>query len=96
MKIVKQLLGRTCRFGGEEHSGWLPANAATPNPTTAEDVLLDLVVVDTGEGGFLLKWSSQDNKHFGDTWHDTIDDARQYAKTNFGIEPSEWRSPPES
>jgi hypothetical protein len=61
-----------------------------------EDALLDLVVVDTGEGGFLLKWSSHDNTHFGDTWHETIDDVQHYAKEKFGIEPSEWRFPVET
>ena len=37
MAAIKRLLAVPVRFGGEEHSGWLPANAVTPQPTPVED-----------------------------------------------------------
>ena len=37
MAVIKRLSAVSRRFGGEEHTGWLPANAATPPPTPIED-----------------------------------------------------------
>ena len=44
MAVIKRLIGVPIRFGGEEHSGWLPANAAMPPPTPVEDVLVDFEI----------------------------------------------------
>ena len=60
MAVIKRLLAVPVRFGGEEHSGWLPANAATPQPTPVEDTLVDLcgafldgIVICPSENGHL-------------------------------------------
>jgi hypothetical protein len=44
MAVIKRLMGVPVRFGGEVHSGWLPANAATPPPTPVEDALVDFEI----------------------------------------------------
>jgi len=89
MAVVKRINGLPFRFGGEEHSGWLPPGAAKPLPTPIEDVLLDLEI-DAILGGFLLFWKSQDGERFGDTWHRTLTEAEAAASSYFGIRQDQW------
>lgn len=89
MTLVKRVTGLPFRFGGEEHSGWLPSGAAKPLPTPTEDVLLD-VEIDAIPGGFLLYWKSQDGERFGDTWHRSIAEAEAEASRYFGIRQDQW------
>ena len=91
MAVIKRLLGVPVRFGGEEHSGWLPANAATPRPTPVEEALVDFEVHEV-EGGYILEWYSRNTSHHGDSWHETLDDVLEQARTEFGVRPEEWRS----
>ena len=79
------------RFGGEEHSGWLPANAVTPQPTPVEDALVDFEVNEL-EGGYILEWYSRNTSHYGDSWYETLEDALEQARTEFGVKPEEWHS----
>jgi hypothetical protein len=44
MVVIKRLMGVAIRFGGEEHAGWLPANAATPPPTPVEGAIVDVEI----------------------------------------------------
>jgi hypothetical protein len=53
MALIKRLRGVPTRYGGEEHSGWVPANAATPLPTPLEEALLDLEISEV-RGGYIL------------------------------------------
>jgi hypothetical protein len=91
MVAIKRLLAVPIRFGGEEHSGWLPANAATPRPTPVEDALVDFEI-DELEVGYILAWYSRNTGHHGDSWHETLDDALEQAGTEFGVRPEEWHS----
>ena len=91
MAVIKRLLAVPVRFGGKEHSGWLPANAVTPQPTPVEDALVDFEVNEL-EGGYILAWYSRNTSHRGDSWHETLDDALQQASTEFGVMPEEWYS----
>ncbi len=77
------------RFGGVEHTGWLPAGAAKPVPTPVEDLRID-IEIQSDAPGFLLCWQSQDGTKGGDTWHQTLADAEATARENFGIESSHW------
>lgn len=88
---VKRISGLSCRFGGDEHSGWLPPNAAVPPPTPVEDVLLDLEIAEES-GGYLLCWSSRDGRHVGDLWFERIEDAEQQAARDFGAEVGRWQN----
>ena len=88
--VVKRLSGLPCRFGGEEHSGWLPPHAAKPLPTPVEDVVLDLEIMEEA-GGFLLAWSSRDGRHHGDLWFETAEAAQQEAERGFGARRGQWQ-----
>jgi hypothetical protein len=91
MAVIKRLLAVPVRFGGEEHSGWLPANAAMPPPTPVEDALVDFEVEEV-KGGYILQWFSHNTAHQGDSWHETLEDALEQASTEFGVRPDEFRS----
>ena len=91
MAVIKHLLAVPVRFGGEEHAGWLPANAATPPPTPVEDAVVDLKVHEV-DGGYILAWYSRNTSHHGDSWHETLHDALEQASTEFGARPEEWCS----
>jgi hypothetical protein len=91
MAVIKRLLAVPVRFGGEEHSGWLPANAVTPQPTPVEDALVDFEVNEL-EGAYILEWFSRNTSHHGDSWHETLEDALEQASTEFGVRPEEWHS----
>ncbi|NJN70113.1 MAG: hypothetical protein HC801_07455 [Nitrospira sp.] len=76
-------------MGDEEHSGWLPERAATPERAPNADVLLNLTISSDGNG-YILEWTDRDRTHHGDTWHETLDDAMNQAKYYFGIEAAMW------
>ncbi|MGN6545933.1 MAG: hypothetical protein ACTHK7_12845 [Aureliella sp.] len=92
MTIVKFINERPLQIGGDQHTGWLPAGAATPLPTPVRDISLNIQIEFDGYGYFLC-FSSTDGSVYGDTWHETLADAEQAANEDFGIHESEWRSP---
>ena len=87
--VVKRIVGLPVRFGGEEHTGWLPKGAAKPLPTPFRDVLLD-IEIQKDQSGFLLCYSSRDGSISGDTWHESLVQAEQAATTYFDVRPSQW------
>jgi hypothetical protein len=89
MSVLKCITGLPFRFGGEEHSGWLPPGAAKPLPTPIEDVVLD-VEIQSDPSGFLLCWNSRDGKRCGDNWFQTLTEAENAGRDYFGIEPNQW------
>lgn len=94
--IIKQILGWKVSFGGEEHSGWLPPEAATPKPTPVEMVELNLRIEKMSDGeGYYLIWEDHSGSYCGDTWHQTVDDAVEAAKLYFEIDAGKWETPKE-
>lgn len=91
MVVIKRLSGVPILFGGEEHSGWLPADAVTPPPTPVEKAMVDFEISAAG-GGYLLEWHSQNTNHRGDLWFETLEDAMVQAKIDWGIPPDRWQS----
>lgn len=89
LEIVKRVTGLPVQFGGEQHTGWLPAGAAVPLSTPVIDVLLDLEIQSDGDG-YLLCFSSQDGTVHGDTWHQSVIEAENAAANDFGVQPSQW------
>ena len=89
MAVIKRFLGLPFRFGGAEHSGWLPPGAAKPLPTPIEDVVLN-VEIEAIEGGFLLIYRSHDGSKFADNWFQTLEQAERAARDEFGIERDQW------
>ena len=91
MMVVEMIKARPVRIGGEQHTGWLPANAAIPLPTPIREILLNIEIQNDG-AGFLLCYSSTDGTVYGDTWHESLADAESAAFDNFGIARAEWTS----
>ena len=91
MVVIKRLQGVPARFGGEEHSGWLPANAVTPPPTPVEEAVVDFEI-NAVEGGYILQWYSRNTRHRGDLWFETLEEALRQASIDWGIPPEKWRS----
>ena len=89
MSPLKRVVELRVRIGGQQHSGWLPAGAATPLPTPVRDVLLDIEIQDDGSG-YLLCYASRDGSAYGDTWHESVEAAEQAAAEYFGVQPSQW------
>jgi hypothetical protein len=93
MRVLKEVIGKRVEFGGEEHTGWLPLNSVVPQPTSIENAIVDVRILEEGSGGFILEWVSPDAYPPSDSWHATIEEAEGEAKDQFGIEASEWKSP---
>lgn len=92
MKVLKQALGKQICFGGEEHSGWLPPNAALPRTTPVENAVVDVRILES-DGGFILEWESRNPDDANDSWHKTIGDAENQAEDQFGIRAADWQTP---
>jgi hypothetical protein len=90
-KIVKEIVGLQKRFGGEPHIGWLPPNAAQPQPTPIRNAVLDVRIEDDG-GSFSLICESRNTPDSWDTWHETLADAEAEAQRSLGIRAWEWAS----
>jgi hypothetical protein len=90
MKILEQVLGKEIQVGGEEHSGWLPANTARPRSLPTELVIVNVRILEDAEG-FILEYEAQNASFANDYWYSTIEDAKDAAKLMFGIVSSEWK-----
>ena len=71
------------------HSGWLPENASRPRPIPKESALVDVRILEDVQG-FILEFEFQNASIANDSWHATITEAEDEAKTKFGIDRSEW------
>jgi hypothetical protein len=92
MPIVRQLLQRKIRFGGEKHSGWLPPGAATPLPIPIEEAVVDFEIISDDRGdGCVLQWVSRNTLHHGDIWRESLEGEIGQARNDFGIDPHEWK-----
>lgn len=102
MNVVKRMTGLAFRFGGVEHSGWLPPGAAKPLPTPIVDVVIDVEIVPLDidadpippDSSYLLCWQSRDGRYGGDTWYQTLADAEEAAAETFGIQAGDWDAAP--
>jgi hypothetical protein len=90
MRVFSKILSRKIRIGGEQHSGWLPEGFAIPLPTPVREVNMTFEITDDGGGNFLLLYCSEDRSVHGDTWHESIEEAKRAAGSYFGIQQTEW------
>ena len=90
MVLIKHLPAVPICFGGEEHSGWLPANASPPLPTPVEVAVVDFEINEV-EGGYIFEWHSRNTSHRGDLWYETLEGALEQASIDWGIRPEQWR-----
>jgi hypothetical protein len=89
---MERIVGFRVSIGGEPHSEWLPPGAGVPLPMPIREVELDLMIESQdGGGGFLLIYRSRDGSVQGDTWHETVADAREQAHAWFDVSPDAWR-----
>ncbi len=91
MRVFTKVEGRAIRIGGEQHTGWLPEGFAKPVPPPLREVKMTFEITDDGEGNFLLCYHSEDQSVYGDTWHQSIEEAKKVAESSFGVRPSEWK-----
>jgi hypothetical protein len=64
--------------------------------TDDREILLSpavLVIEEKLDGIFLFRFM-RDGSCVGDTWHLTVEDAKQQAEYEYGIAPSEWKQVP--
>lgn len=53
-----------------------------------------MLVIEENDSGFFLYRYSSDRKIVGDTWHKTIEEAKEQAKFEFGECVSKWKEVP--
>jgi len=53
------------------------------------------LVIEQDDPGFLLFRYTTDGSFAGDTWHETVDHAKEQANFEFGNAVSEWSSVPD-
>jgi hypothetical protein len=90
MPIVREIRGLKRSFGAPAQTGWLPFEAMAPQ---AAENTIDLRILDEKDGFFLVSESSHLHFSGGDTWHPTLEEAMAQAEHQFGVKPSEWKSP---
>ena len=91
MRVYSKVETRKVKVGGDQHSGWLPDGSSTPLPTPIKEVKMTFEITDDGGGNFLLIYESEDKSLCGDTWHQSIDQAKEAAESWFGIRRNEWK-----
>jgi hypothetical protein len=89
VKVVQQVIGKPVALGRQEATGWIPSNAAIPQPTPLVEATLDVRILED-ESGFILEWRSRTGDYSNDSWHATIEEAQREAMDRFGIAVSEW------
>jgi hypothetical protein len=90
MPVVERVIGLPARICGDQRRGWGPAGAATPLSTPIREVLLDIEIQFDGIG-YLLCCVSRDRDVYGDTWHESREEAEQAAAEGFGVQPHQWQ-----
>lgn len=87
--IVLRVTEKEVVVGGTQHSGWSSAGVGRPlfEPIRAVRMSLE---IDDDAGGYPLCFWSKDAGLFGDTWHETLDQAKQAALDDFGVQDNEW------
>ena len=90
MTVLKRISGHQVRIGGTQHSGWLPEGASRLLSTPVREVSFNLEIQFDGSG-YLLCYVSQEGDLYGDTWHETLDDAEEAAAEDFGVQLDQWQ-----
>jgi hypothetical protein len=91
-EVVARVLYKEVLIGGEHHAGWLPADASTPLPVPTRRLQFSFEIQFDGDG-YLLCYASKNGEFDSDTWHKTLEEAKEVANQRFDIHPSEWLVP---
>ena len=87
MTTYSSIRARPLRVTGFQHSGWRAADNAD---TSVRELPFEFSITDDGAGQFLLVYRSEDGSLYGDTWHETLNDAYESAEPQFGVCRKEW------
>ena len=88
---LKKVSGHVVRVGGTQHTGWLPDNASEPLPEPVRDLAFNIEIQSDGSSGYILCYESQEGDLYGDTWHQTLEEAEEAAAEWFGVRPEQWQ-----
>ncbi len=90
MKIYAKIPSKEICVTGFQQSGW-----RVTGESDAERKILPFgfEITDDGNESYLLIYSSHDKAFYGDTWHETLEDAMGAADEKFGIAQPEWMTP---
>ncbi len=78
---VRKVTGSTTHLQGVRVAGELGV-AAVPDPKTIE--------IAEQDGGIYLLRFDQDGEYIADTWHETVEAAKEQAKFEFSVEDGDW------
>src|SRR5262245_48120558 len=56
----------------------------------------DVLLIEAKEDGIYLYRITKEGKFINDTWHKTLDEAKQQAKTEFDNDPGRWKNVPDA
>jgi hypothetical protein len=90
--IVARVSGWPVRVRGNQRAGWGPVRAGE-HDDAARTERFDLEIR-ADPGGFLLCVATPDGSLYADTWHPTLDEAREVAREKFGLPLEAWDAPP--
>ena len=72
---------------GDQDSGWL--TSTQPAVREGRKAVFDLSLSSDGDG-VLLRYEALDGSLSGDTWHQSEAEAKQVARSDFGVAEQEW------
>ena len=87
MRTFASIRDRPTGITGLPDSGWRSADSGD---ATAKIVPFGFDITDDGAGHYLLVCFSADGTYGAATWHETLPDAIESAKIQFGIRWQEW------
>lgn len=76
--------GESTNYIGSIVDGNIVRGVQLPNPVRLE--------ISEEEGAFFLFYLDANDNCFADSWHQTLESAKQAAFLGFGINPDQWRT----
>lgn len=87
MRTFTSIRDRPTWITGWPNSGW---RGADPTDPSSKQLSFGFDITDDGAGHFLFVCFSSDGVYGADSWHETLADAIESARQQFGIRRQEW------
>jgi hypothetical protein len=87
--IVAVMPTKIVRVAGSIRTSWLLENAINAPSSPSREVEMKAEIQDDGHG-YLLIYTSNDPSIWGDTWHESQEEAEKKAFDDFRIEARDW------
>jgi hypothetical protein len=81
---VRQVTGATRHYRAHIEGDVVVKNEELPSPAWVE--------IEPGDGAFYLLYMTPDGDCLTDSWHQTLLDAKEQARFEFGIEEGDWEA----